>query len=292
MFNFKEFVNESIVDIPRDTLDPKVFSFPENGQPVLQTAVKKQIMTDLTKIDNIIPVKNFYIIGSILTKRWNDDSDIDVNVEIEDRGKEDEQFSEIVMRITKKMNGKLATGTSHPINYYVMREEYDVDKTDGAYDVMNHKWLKIPKEDTDVDLKTYINHFQKAITKMDMLTGELRRDIIDIDYYKTLPTDKIKRLKDMIDEKLHDIENDIVKLGVAKKEFKSLRDIAFERDMTFDELRKYISKNWLPENVSYKLFTRYHYDKLVKKLIEFLEGNKPLEPEDVDEIKKIGRSEW
>lgn len=292
MINFKEFILEGVTDIPRDTLDPTVFSFPTDGQPKLQSAIKKQILSDITKIDSVLPVKQFYIIGSILTKRYNKNSDIDINVEIENRGASDEEYSSLISRVVKKLNGKLATGTTHPINYYIMREEYDLDKTDAAYDVLNNRWLKIAKEEEDIDIKKYLEYFQRAITKMDMLTGELRRDIIDLEYYKTLPTAKIKKLKTLIDEKLREIEDDIVNLGNSKKEFKDLREFAFKKNLSFTELREYISRNWLPENVSYKLFTKYHYDKYVSKLNDFLEGNKPLQPEDVDELKQIGKSVW
>jgi len=292
MITFKEYIIEAITDVPRDTLDPTVFSFPSDGQPKLQTAIKKQILSDITKIDNILPVKQFFIIGSILTKRYNKDSDIDVNVEIENRGVSDEEYAGLISRVLKKLNGKLATGTTHPINYYIMREEYDLEKTDAAYDVMNNKWLKIAKEEDDIDLKKYINYFQKAITKMDILTGELRRDMVDIEYYKTLPTSKIKKLKDLISGKLKEIEEDIINLANSKKEFKELRELAFKKDLSFSELRQYISKNWLPENVSYKLFTKYHYDKFVDQLDNFLEGNKPLDISDVDKLKNIGKSIW
>lgn len=292
MFNFKDYIKESVIDIPRDTLSPNVFSFPSMGQPKIQSSIKKQIIRDVSKISNIIPVNQFYIIGSILTRRYNDDSDIDVNVELESNGAADEVFSNLVSKVVDKMNGKLAAGTTHPINYYLMRSEYDLDNTDAAYDVMNDRWLKIAEEENDVDLKKYINHFQKAITKMDILTGELRRDIIDLDYYKTLPTDKISKLKKMIGEKLNEIEHDIVMLSVAKKEFRELRQLAFKKDLSFGELRTYISRNWLPENVSYKLFSKYHYDKLVHKLNDFLEGNKPLDIEDVERMKRINMGLW
>lgn len=291
-FNFKEYITESVIDIPRDTLDPNVFSFPDTGQPRLQSSIKKQIVSDITKIDNVIPVKQFYIIGSILTKRYNDKSDIDVNVEVENGGTSDERFSDIVSKIVKKLNGKLAVGTTHPVNYFLMRTEYDLDKTDAAYDVMNDRWLKIAKEEESIDLKKFLNHFQKAITKMDMLTGELRRDVIDLDYYKTLPSDKIKKLKDLVSEKLKEIENDIVQLSIAKKQFKEMRELAFKKDLSFTELRTYISRNWLPENISYKLFSKYHYDKLVSQLDDFLEGNKPLDVQDVEKMKRINLGLW
>ena len=289
---FKNYIKESVVDIPRNTLDPTVFSFPESGQPVLQSAIKDQIMEDIRRLGSVFPIKDFYIIGSILTRRYNEDSDIDVNVELDTHGITDEMATDSILRILKKVNGKLATGTTHPINYYIMRREYDLNKTDAAYDVLSDRWIKTPKEDDDSDLSEYMEKFEEAVARMDIITGELRRNILDVESYKKLPTNKIKKLKELTENRLRDIESDINNLSVAKKELTDLRKIAFERDLSFDELRDYVSRNWLPENVVYKLFSKYQYHKFVKNLEDFLEGNKPIEPKDMKDLRVIGRNIW
>jgi hypothetical protein len=44
MKSFAEFINESIVDIPKENLDPAVFMFPDGeGSPYLAPSIKKQI---------------------------------------------------------------------------------------------------------------------------------------------------------------------------------------------------------------------------------------------------------
>lgn len=289
---FKQFIKESVVDIPRDTLDPTVFSFPESGQPVLQSAIKDQIMKDIHRLGSVFPIKDFYIIGSILTRRYNENSDIDVNVELDSRGDTDEMATSSILKILKKVNGRLATGTTYPINYYIMRDEYDLDKTEAAYDVMSDRWLKLPKDDGDSDLTEYMGKFEEAVARMDIITGELRRNILDVDSYKKLPTNKIVKLKELTENKLRDIESDINNLSLAKKELTYLRKLAFERNLSFEEIRDYVSRSWLPENVVYKLFSKYQYNRFVKKLEDFLEGNKPIEPNDMDKLRRIGKSIW
>jgi predicted nucleotidyltransferase len=290
--NFKKFITESVVDIPRNTLDPTVFSFPESGLPVLQSAIKEQIIRDIQRLSSIFPISDFYIIGSILTRRYNENSDIDVNVELDSRGIIDELSTNTILKALKRVNGKLATGTTHPINYYIMREEYDLDKTDAAYDVLSDKWIKIPEESDDAELLDYLDDFEEAVARMDIITGELRRNVLDVESYKKLPTDKIYKLKELTEKKLRSIEDDINNLSIAKKELTDLRKIAFERDLSFEEIRDFVSRSWLPENVVYKLFSKYQYHRFVKKLEDFLEGNKPLEPEDMGKIRNIGKSIW
>lgn len=292
--SFKKYVTlkESIVDIPRDTLDPTVFSFPTNGLPVLQSSIKKQILKDIDSINNVVPVKNFFMIGSILTKRYDKESDIDVNVEI-DNVDEDIISSNEVLGLAKKLNGKLAAGTTHPINYYITHNEYDLNKTDAAYDILNHKWLKIDKgEEEDIDLKKYIETFHSSVAKIDLLTGELRRDVQDIETYRNFPTAKIHKLKNLMENKLEEIEDDIMQLSSTKDAIKDLRDMAFDKALKPADILSYASKNWLPENVTYKLLAKYHYLDFISKLKKFMESKKSLQPKDAETIKQIGREMW
>jgi len=289
-FTFKQYLSESVVDIPKNSLDPTVFSFPEDSPPVLQSAIKKQIMRDIERISNVYPVDNYYIIGSILTKRYNPNSDIDVCVELEPSANGQVTNNELI-RVAKVVNGKLATGTTHKINYRLMQHQYDLDKTDAAYDIKNEKWIKKEKND-DHDIENYASMFESAISNVDLLTGELRRDIIDLNSYRAMPTSKIKKLKSLIEKKLKEIEDDIINLSNSHSEMSYLRKLAFERDLTQDELSKYSSHNWLPENVIYKLYGKYHYTKFIEKLKDFLDEKQKLDIKDVPYIQKLGSQLW
>lgn len=285
------YLKESVVDIPRNSLDPTVFTFPEGGHPILQSAIKAQIQKDIERINAIFPVRRFYIIGSIVTHRYNINSDIDVNVEIEDQANQDISM-EAILRVVKSLNGKLAIGTTHPINYYLIQHNYDLDKTDAAYDVANEKWLKTEEHDNDLELTQYVEKFQEAISHVDILTGELRRDLIDLDIYKAMPDHKVKKLKGLIQKKLDEIEDDIIKLSNTNLAMSHLRKIAFNRELTQDEISHYASQNWLPENVIYKLYGKYYYSKFINKLKEFLDKKEELDVNDIPYIQKLGSQLW
>lgn len=286
------YLKESVIDIPRDSLDPTVFSFPDGGSPILQTAIKKQIQKDVERINAIFPVRRFYIIGSIVTRRYNMSSDIDVNVEIEEQGQKDGISMEAILRVAKSLNGKLAIGTTHPINYFLIQHEYDLDKTDAAYDVMNEKWLKTENPDDDLELTQYAEKFQEAISHVDILTGELRRDIIDLNIYKAMPEKKIRKLQSLIQKKLDEIEEDIINLSNTNLAMSHLRKLAFNRDLTQHEILHYSNHNWLPENVIYKLYGKYHYSHFINKLKNFLDKKEELDANDIPYIQKLGSQLW
>ena len=74
------------------------------------------------------PVKKFLLIGSILTKRYRDDADLDINVlfdvPVEKREEERLRLSQKYLSAKNQDNiqGKLIPGTKHPINFYFITD--------------------------------------------------------------------------------------------------------------------------------------------------------------------------
>ena len=80
MKSFKTFISEAIIDVPRTTFAKDIFTRPERPSPKLRANVKAFIMEGLTAFKNIAPIIDFQLIGSILTHRYRDDADLDINV--------------------------------------------------------------------------------------------------------------------------------------------------------------------------------------------------------------------
>ena len=116
---------ESIIDIPRNSLDPTVFEFPDDGYPIMHPIIKSQIMRDVETIEEVNTVVRFFVVGSILTKAYTNNSDIDVNVQV---NKSDPLAVEEMFNVLNRLNGRLAPGTTHPVNYYIHQGEYDLNK--------------------------------------------------------------------------------------------------------------------------------------------------------------------
>jgi predicted nucleotidyltransferase len=281
------YLNESVIDIPRNSLDPTVFQFPDNGTPIMNPIIKTQIMNDIEKFRDIVSVGAYFVVGSILTKNYTPHSDIDVNVKI---NTVDGVMTEEIMDLIKHMNGSMAAGTTHPVNYFLIQDDYDLDKTDAAYDVANETWIKEP-EDIDLDVQNYMNKFTKTINGMDFNTAELRRDIIDLEELKSLDGDQIKNLAGRVDAKIKEIEDGIESLIRSYMNIRTLRRDAFDKDMSPADIRKYGKKNKLPENVTYKLLERYYYFDFIKKLKEIVKDDNITDSE-ISSIKNAGKDFW
>lgn len=283
-------LSESVINLTRDNLDPTVFQFIEGGIPVLREAIKVQILKDVDEIRGTLSVVNFFIIGSILTKNYDSNTDIDVTVQVDSETIDSIATAEI-MHLLKRINGRLAADTSHPINYYIITEEYDESKAEAIYDIVNDRWVKTPKT-YEPDIEKWSTKFQETLKSIDIATGELRRDLIDINEIEHLDTKNIKRLRLMMKQKLSQMEELLNQLIGTYHNAKTLRHMGFDRFLTPQELQQYGSRNNLPENILYKLLEKYYYIKFIKKIESILDERGALELTDIPQIKKVMSDLW
>ena len=279
MKKFREVI-ESIIDIPRRTYAPAVFDNADTIDPKIKPSVKAQIEKQLKVFESEYPVLQYSLIGSILTKRYRNDADLDINVlfDVPLGQREDER-----VRLSKKylsasnpdnIQGKVIPGTEHPINYYFITDKATYDdqnrKADAVFDVERDVFVKRP-EDFTFDVDMYIGQFTRKVQELDVVKGELTRDIIDYNELKDLQPNDVLNLQDKIKDKLEEIEDDlrvIIRIGDGVD---TDRRAAFDTDMAPDEIRDYGVKNRLPKNVIYKMLEKYHYLKFYKKCKKILE---------------------
>ena len=284
---------ESIIDIPRKTYAPAVFDDVDTSNPKIKSSVKKLIDDQLAIFAKEYPVVKTSLIGSILTKRYRNDADLDINVLFDvPKDKQEEER----LRLSKKylsvssadsVQGKEIPGSKHPINYYFITDKVTYEdqnkKADAVFDIESNKFIKKP-EDFTFDINLYIKEFDRKVQELDVVKGELKRDIIDYDELTELNPDDILNLQDKINSKLEEIEDDIEQIVKIGDGVDAERRAAFDKDMTPDEIRTYGVKNRLPKNVIYKMLEKYHYLKFYKKCKKILDDGEVTDAE-IDSLK-------
>src|SRR6056300_1171560 len=293
MKKFREII-ESIIDIPRRTYAPMVFNDADTMNPKIKPEVKALIDAHLKEFEKEYPVLKTSLIGSILTKRYRNDADLDINVlfDVPVGKREDER-----VRLSKKylsasnpdnIQGQLIPGSEHPINFYFITDEATYEdqnkKADAVFDIERNVFIKRP-EDFNFDVNLYIQDFSRKVQELDVVKGELKRDIIDYDELKDLSPNDILNLQERINEKLEEIEDSIRTIIRIGDNVDSERRAAFDTDMTPDEIRQYGVKNRLPKNVIYKMLEKYHYLKFYKKCKKILDDGEVTDAE-IDSLKE------
>src|SRR5210317_300352 len=292
MKKFREVI-ESIIDIPRRTYAPKVFDDADTNDPKIKPSVKAQIEKQLKVFETEYPVIKYSLIGSILTKRYRNDADLDINVlfDVPVGKREDER-----VRLSKKylsasnpdnIQGQLIPGSEHPINFYFITDEATYEdqnkKADAVFDIERNVFIKRP-EDFNFDVNLYIQDFSRKVQELDVVKGELKRDIIDYDELTELSPNDILNLQDKINEKLEEIEDSIRTIIRIGDNVDAERRAVFDKDMSPDEIRDYGVKNRLPKNVIYKMLEKYHYLKFYKKCKKILDDGEVTDAE-IDSLK-------
>jgi len=279
-------LKDSIIDIPRQKYAPGIFDNADTENPKLKQKVVDMILNQIDKFQEKYPVKKYSLIGSILTKRYRDDADLDINVLFDVPEEDRETARKELASSLRNINGKLVPGTKHPVNYYVITDPELKKKNDamadGVFDIDENEFLRKPVDDT-FDPEKYEAEFQKKVQEIDVVKGELKRDIIDYEELKDLSADDVLNLQDRLNKKLDEIEDSIEVLVDIGDDVVKQRQSAYNDDMTPDEIRQFGKKHKLPKNIIYKYLEKYHYLKFYKKCKEVLEDGKVTD----DEISKL-----
>lgn len=275
-------IREAVIDIPRRTYAKGVFDNADTDNPKLKQGVLDIINNQIKQFNDIRPVLKYSLVGSILTKTYRDDADLDVNVLFDVPLEDRDVIRKELAKSLRNINGTLVPGTKHPINYYIITDpnvkETNDKMADAVFDIKNNTFIRKAKE-FKFDAKRYAADFEKKVREIDVVQGELKRDIIDYKELKELNPDDILNLQELINEKLDEIENGIKQLiDIGNTVLKDRAD-AFSTDMTPEEIKTFGRKNQLPKNVIYKMLEKYHYLTFYKELKHILEDGQVTDAE-------------
>ena len=288
---FKEFLKESVIDIPRKTYARPVFDNADTSNPKLKPSVRQQVLDGIKTFTKFGKVVKYTLIGSILTKQYRDDADLDVNIlfDIPGTQAEQEKVHEKIREYQFDFNGKTIPGTKHPINYFSIIDPALFTKAremaDGTFDIDKNTFIRKPEPGT-FEPEKYVADFQKRVSEIDVVKGELVRDMIDYEELTNLTSADIDNLSKLIKEKLDEITQSVNTLIDIGDKALLDRQGVFKADMSPEEIRKFGVKNRLPKNVIYKMLEKYHYLKFFKKLTEMMEDGK-LSPDELKSLSKI-----
>jgi len=281
-------MNESVIDIPRRTYAPGVFDDEDTNNPKVKDSVLKIINDTIKK--EYAPfgdVERVLLIGSIITKRYRNDADLDLDILMKLNDPTEDMRKKLVSKTMGQINGKLIPGTKHPINYYIQVNKKVSDDhlegADGIFDVMQNKFVRRP-EDFTFDINLYLKDFEKKVQEIDVIKGELKRDVIDYDDLKELKPSDVKDVKDRIESKVKEIKKDLQDIVDIGNVIGAERKAVFDKDMSPDEIRTYGVRNRLPKAVIFKMLEKYHYITFFNRCKKILDDGE-VSDDEIDSLK-------
>lgn len=167
--------------ISPNSLDPRVWYFLPNGEdPKLQPEIKSQILNNIDQINSAEQegikkrVWDYFMVGPTLSEKSSEKSSINIIVQINPTNLSD-MLKEHILNKIKDINGKLATGSLHPIFYIPTIRKFEAEKYDAVYHPYTEKWIKKPRilgESTyDLDNLHQVINNKKKIAKYSLKRG-------------------------------------------------------------------------------------------------------------------------
>ena len=237
---------------------------------------------------------HFYLIGSIASYQWDDNSDVDVTVFI-DTDKFDQYESGGTSNITDTIRGVLKPldaklpGTNHMIAYYCRTDTKF--SSDGVYDIVKNEWVREPSiKNTVVDHEIWETAEQIA-QRIDLKSGNLRRDLVDHTklrkFIETLDNDELVEYKwralareSMVIADIIDLVSEYDDLHTRRKEILEFDELLL--DGSYEKSRIH-----LPENVIYKILERYGYIQMFNMIKKIEKERKTNDDQFYDELMEL-----
>lgn len=264
--NTFDVIAESIINIPRNCLDTTVFQFSDSGlPPILNDGIRAQILRDIEVFKGIVQIVRFFATGEVLTPNYTNSSELCVNIQVDAEDIDAISTAEL-MSLLKKINGKLAVGTTHPINYYIIMDDYDIDSNEAAYDIINERWIKTSPAISPV-IEEYFTLLQQTLQTIDITDGQIKRNVFDIEEFSQQKIFIIEKFIALLKFKYKETEEK------ARQMSKLYRTID-NKPQTIEDIVDYGRVLKLPEAFIMKLLQKYYYGKLITKLEKILNDRK------------------
>jgi len=278
-----EKVAESSIDYPQQDLDAQVWYRLEDGTYALHPDVKNKILAQLKLYQgfNLLELADeLHVVGSITTNLYSEKADIDVHVVTDEdklpKGKTPDEWVAGVFKFYKESSSEDRFVGLHPIEVYLQLDKNQDLMSDGVYDLLNDSWIKGPTF-TDLSYDPYsvflplLADVREIVSDVDLILGELKRDVIDYEVIKQavakLPKENKNKLFVSLKDKLVEIEDNLRELMVVKKDWLKARKNAAKPTTPEEALEDVeLAKKWLDTNAVFKFLSRYQYMKLIQDL--------------------------
>ena len=292
--------SESLVDFPRTELEPAIWD-KEGDDYTLRKDVELQILEYLSSCpeeDLNVICKDLHIVGSIGTNLYLPETDIDVHIIPRDEviPETEEESTAWVQKVKKwSMRNPIYIG-EHPLEIYIQVNVGQDELSDALYDVFTKEWTVGPKiydlsynpYDALKDVFSKIEGFAK---EADLDLGELKRDLIDYETIDTameqLPAEYKTKLRDDLQTKLTELEDDIRELLKSKKDWVEMRHASSTPDMIKGLSPEEQKKKRTEADGVFKALNRYGYIRIISDLEKMLRDDSAITSDEVELMRKV-----
>lgn len=280
-------MNESILDFPKETLCPKVWTQLDDGSYVLRDEVRATIQTivDWARSTFKIPEMRVNITGSITSNSYSEqNSDIDVHFNSPRlKTSKADEFNKIFKKAFEDLvvqKPELGTANGIRIEIYMQANPFQDLMSVGCYDFLNNKWLVGP-DLLDTDFDPYAEYFMKDLKSVDDIIDGVRSIILQMyELSVGLLKSNDDKFKEQVGRKLH------AAMSKASKTFSAIRARRSHKSTpkSVDQaIENRDDIDWKIADSTFKLLDKFGYLKVLRQAADSISNDEPIE----DAAKKI-----
>ena len=272
---------ESIMDAPRETLDPTVWRETGDGKPTLtdEALGKVTAVLDYVRKEFGLDEITARITGSITSNQWSEDSDIDVHISFDGLTDDNQESMNKLLRegFVQRFGEGYGIGR-HPIELYFQPNPFQDLMSVGCYDVLKGEWLVGP-DMKPLDFDPYSEFYSEDMEYVKSVVKDIRNIILEC--YETALV--IQNSKDgaFRDGQWQELEGKLERAVAIFDSAKQCRKVYSSPTSAEDAFRKRESRKWKIADSSFKLLDKFGYLKILKKFSKILESS---EDGDLDAI--------
>lgn len=273
MISFTKFLSEGSDAIPdHESIDKNVWMTIGSNEPILSDEIYKQIMMDVSDVQDIVMVEKVYLTGDMLTNRFLDDTNLDVFIVIMKDNVTPIAY-ERLMKFSKATEGKFAGHTRHLLKYHIelLEDAEEIRKFEasapGVYDILKQKWLKIPVSSAK-NIAEKVSMFISRISQI----GLDENAKIDWDYFLNVSDENIEQMLAVVMSKAFEMDTEFK--NDPEEVQKVVKKFAFGDWPDVTEIEKLYNKDKIPATLIQRLVARYYLQQYIDRLRDKAGKNK------------------
>ena len=276
---------ESILDNPKPGLDPAVWQdVSGSGGPILAEEALRKLQSAISWVQDQYHFNNLsvYLIGSICSNSWSENSDIDIDFcatgATEDDNDEDvvKEFGwafkkNFIENYMEKFPEDSKIGT-HPFEVYFNPNPFQCFMSVGCYNVLEKKW-EVGPEFKKEGFDPISEYYADAMKQVDRILKDIREKIFQI--YELAFVSKKSSDQKFKDETFQTI---FEKLDDISELFKTMKKVRanFQKPCKSKEeaLKRRKDKRQHVVDAAFKLLEKFGYIQIMKDMIKLYDDKK------------------
>ena len=262
----EEDLDESILDTPKDGLDPTVWN-EEGGEYVLSPEAEAKLAKISKWAVGAFGIKDpiVHVIGSIASNSYSDDSDIDLHFASDTFSPDDpDSFNRDLRRRFEEVfaGTDCAVIGTHPVEVFFQPNRFQDVMSVGCYDVLNRRWESGPQI-LPAGFDPVAEYYEADMKRVAPLISGMRQTILGV--YETAQAYSKATDKKFRAELGGKLENQLAEAWKLYQAVRKSRHALSAPTSKADALKKRDSADWKVADSAFKILDKFGYIMIMRQ---------------------------